>query len=214
MVDDGTGSDAVAGDGIYTTTLSTIGLAPGHMLRWRIIATDTVASQSTDPPYRDPYDNDQYFGTMAQTPAIASLLPVLYWFQNSSSTNVFSTNEGGFRAAFFFKLPTETSGRFYDNVRVNLHGQSTAGFGKKSQNVNFNADNRFKWREGEKEIGGMNLLSNWADKAHVRNSLAWETWNLTRHPSHWCQTVRAAAGHERQPQLGPGRTVPLPHRYG
>ena len=47
----------------------------------------------------------------------------------------------------------------------------------------FNADNRFRWRGNEKEIRSMNLLSNWADKPHVRNSLAWETWNRTGHPS-------------------------------
>jgi hypothetical protein len=36
----------------------------------------------------------------------------------------------------------------------------------------------------------MNLLSNWADKARIRNALAWEFWNQTGHPSHWCQPVR------------------------
>ncbi|MHA3770243.1 lamin tail domain-containing protein [Verrucomicrobiota bacterium sgz303538] len=190
MRDDGTAGDVTAGDGIYSALVPTASLAAGHLLRWRILATDNAANQSTDPPYRDPFDNDQYFGTMAQTPTIQSQLPIVYWFHNTASTNVFATNENGFRSSLFYKLPTETSGRFYDNVRFNLHGQSTAGFGKKSQNVNFNADNRFKWKEGEKEIRGMNLLSNWADKAHVRNALAWETWNLTKHPSHWCQPVR------------------------
>jgi hypothetical protein len=190
MRDDGTNGDVTAGDEIFSALVPTTGLSPGHLLRWRIVAADSAANQSTDPPYRDPLDNDQYFGTMAQTPTIQSQLPVLYWFHNSGSTNVFATSEGGFRSALFYKLPTEAAGRFYDNVRLTLHGQSTAGFAKKSQNVNFNADNRFKWREGEQEISGMNLLSNYADKSHVRNTLAWETWNVIGHPSHWCQPVR------------------------
>ncbi|RYD80029.1 MAG: hypothetical protein EOP84_12395, partial [Verrucomicrobiaceae bacterium] len=191
MRDDGQGGDLTAGDGIYSAQVPTTALAPGHLLRWRILSTDSANNQSVDPPFRDPYDNDEFFGTMAQTPTVRSQLPVFYWFHNSASAPpVFATNETGFRSSFFYKLPTETSGRFYDNVRINLHGQSTAGFGKKSQNVNFNTDNRFTWREGEEDIRGMNLLSNWADKTHVRNSLAWETWNRTGHPSHWCQPVR------------------------
>lgn len=193
MFDDGPAGghgDVTAGDGTYSVQLPTTSLLPGHFIRWRIVSTDAGGNVSTDPPYRDPYDNDQYYGTMAATPQVQSQLPVLYWFHNSTSTSVFATTEGGFRSMFFYKLPGEASGRFYDNVRVNLHGQSTAGFGKKSQNINFNADNRFKWRQGEKEIRGMNILSNFADKSHVRNSLAWETWNLLGHPSHWCQTIR------------------------
>ena len=90
----------------------------------------------------------------------------------------------------FFKLPNEPEGRFYDNIRVGLHGQSTSGFGKKAQNVNFNADNRFHWSTGESEISTMNLLSNYSDKTKVRNKMAWDFWNRTRHPSHWCQMVR------------------------
>lgn len=194
MLDNATGGDAIAGDGIYTAQIPAsfmATLAASQMLRWRVVATDSAANVSNDPPYRDPYDNDQYFGTVAQAGSIQSLLPVMFWFHNSSATTaVFATTEGGFRSAFFYKLPTETSGRFYDNIHVTLHGQSTAGFGKKSQNINFNTDNKFKWREGEDEIGGMNLLSNWADKSHTRNPLAWELWNRTRHPSHFCQTVR------------------------
>lgn len=189
MRDDGAGGDLLAVDGIYSANLPTTALLPGHLLRWRIVATDNGANQALDPDFRDPYDNDQYFGTMART-SIQSELPVLYWFQNSSGTNVFATTEGGGRASFFYKQPTETSGRFYDNVRLTLHGQSTAGFAKKSQNVNFNADNRFLWRTDEKDIRGMNLLSNYADKSKVRNALAWETWNVSGHPSHWCQPVR------------------------
>jgi hypothetical protein len=193
MRDDGTGGDVTAGDGIFSASIPTNALSAGHFIRWRILATDTAspANQAIDPPYRDSYDNDQYFGTMAQTPTIQSQLPILYWFHNSSSTApVFSTNKSGFRSSLFYKLPTESFGRYYDNVRFNVHGQSTSSFAKKSQNVNFNKDNRFTWRAGESEIRGMNLLSNWADKTHVRNSLAWDTWNLTRHPSHWSQMVR------------------------
>ena len=194
MLDNGTGGDLLAGDGIYTAEIPAAFMATlgaSQMLRWRVVATDAAGNVSNDPPYRDTYDNDQYFGTMARDGVIQNLLPTMFWFHNSSSTApVFSDTEGGFRSSFYFKLQSETTGRFYDNVRVTLHGQSTASFPKKSQNINFNSDNKFKWRDGEKLIGGMNFLSNWADKSHVRNPVMWDLWNRTRHPSHFCQTVR------------------------
>lgn len=189
MKDDGTGGDLVAADKIYSCQVPTTALAPGQFLRWRVVAIDASGNQSTDPKYTDPFDNDQYHGTMAQT-GIVSSLPLLYWFHNSASTNVFASTEAGFRSSFYFQLPGQATGKYYDNIRVNLHGQSTAGFSKKSQNLNFNADNRFTWRIGEKDVSSINILSNYADKSHIRNPLAWDTWNATKHPSHWCQQVR------------------------
>ena len=57
--------------------------------------------------------------------------------------------------------------------------------------LNFSKDNRFKWREGEERVRAVNLLSNWADKSKVRNTIAWEAWANARHlASHWCFPVR------------------------
>ena len=63
-----------------TAQISTASLGPGQMLRWRVIATDNTAIAATDPPYIDPLDNDQYFGTVAADASIETALPVLWWF--------------------------------------------------------------------------------------------------------------------------------------
>jgi hypothetical protein len=185
MVDDGTGDDAVAGDNIYTAQIPTIGLGEGQMVRWRVLATDATGSTSTDPPFRDTTDNDKYFGTVAQeTQTANSQLPVMHWFVQVPGA---SQSEGGTRCSLFFL------GRFYDNVYVNLHGQSSSGFPvqKKSHDFNFSQDNRFTWKEGEKPQRAMNLITTWADKAKVRDTLAWESWAEAKHvASHWAQLIR------------------------
>lgn len=185
MVDDGTGGDVTAGDNIYSAQIPTDALPAGQMLRWRVVATDVNGIASTDPPFRDATDNDQYFGTVAfETQTATSQLPVMHWFVQNPSL---SQSESGTRCSLFFL------DRFYDNVIVKLHGQSSAGFAvaKKSHDFNFSKDNRFTWREGEDAQRGINLITTWADKSKIRDTMAWESWQNAGHlASHWAQLVR------------------------
>ena len=86
MVDDGTGADAAAGDGIYTATISTAGMTAGQMLRWRVTALDTMGDSSKLPLFPDPLDSPEYFGTIAEDPSVdSSNLPIFHWFTSSPS---------------------------------------------------------------------------------------------------------------------------------
>lgn len=191
MRDDGTAPDTIAGDGIYAAELPTTALAPGAMIRWRVSASDnnTTPAVSTEPPFRDTTDNDQFYGTVAQDSAAQGIansnLPILYWFVQDAASS--RTAQPGTRCSLYYL------GKFYDNVFVNLHGQSSSGFpvDKKSHNFNFNEDNRFIWKEGQPAQRAVNLLTNYADKAKVRNTVAWESWaNASHIASHYSFPVR------------------------
>ena len=178
---------------IYTAQIPTTGLAAGSMLRWRVIATDTLGNSTTDPLFIDldgvvGPDTDQYFGTVGLEAGYTTQLPVLDWFVQDPNAAAGAT---GTRCSVFYL------DRFYDYVFVNIHGQSTQGFPKKSYNLNFNKGNRFKWAIGEAEIRTVNLLSNYADKAKVRNTMAYESWHNSLHAaSHFSNLlhVRQATG--------------------
>src|SRR6185295_297141 len=115
---------------VYTAQIPTATLGAGQMLRWRVVASDNTAVIGTAPEYSDPLDNERYYGTVAVDSSIASSLPVFYWFTPSSTA---ADNQTGTRNSFFFKAPGDTGvGRFYDNVEINVHGQSSSGFTKKS----------------------------------------------------------------------------------
>ena len=186
MKDDGIAPDAVAGDTIFTAQIPTTAMTAGQMLRWRVEAKDNASTAATNPPYRDTADNDKYFGTVALDGITTSSLPILHWFiTDADLTSVEAADNNFVRTSFFYL------GKFYDNVRADRHGQSTAGFPKKSYNFNFNQDNQFKWKQGESNIGAINLLTSWADKSKVRNQVAWEAWDDNGHiASHWSQIVR------------------------
>ena len=194
MLDDGDAPDLLAGDKIYTAQIPTTSLAPGAMLRWRSVATDTASTPTTDPLFIDldgivGPDTDQYYGTVAQEAGYTTGLRVMQWFVQDPAAA--DTVAPGSRCSVFHL------DRFYDYVAVNLHGQSTQGFPKKSYNLNFNKDNRFKWAIGEKELRSVNLLSNYADKSKLRNTLAYSAWADMQHAaSHFSAMlhVRQATG--------------------
>jgi hypothetical protein len=166
MDDSGTGADEIAGDGIYSAFIPTTGMGPGQMLRWRFEAQDTSGRVANAPLYPDPLDSARYYGTVAQNNAHgSSQLPILETFvENETVVNT----RGGTRACVYYL------GEFYDNIQMDLHGQSTAGFPKKSYDLDFNKGNRFRWRADEQRVKDINLLTNWADKSKSRNALAYE----------------------------------------
>jgi hypothetical protein len=185
MNDGGTGGDAVAGDGLWTGTLVTPAspvIAPGQMIRWRVEATDTAARLTKEPPYTSTTNSPEYYGTIAEDTSVStSLLPVLHWFMEGTQN---PDAESRARIALYY------NGEFFDNVGANLHGQSTGGFPKKSYDLYFNSGFDFEWRPGQPRINSLNLLSNWADKAKVRNTLAYELISLCGVKGHFAQPVR------------------------
>ena len=84
--------------------------------------------------------------------------------ENIAAADTFS----GTRASLYY------GGELYDNVHISVHGQSSSGFPKKSYNLDFTADHRFRYRPGETRVKDIRLMSNWGDKARVRNALAYD----------------------------------------
>jgi hypothetical protein len=183
MQDNGAWPDAATNDGIYTASLQTTNVLAGQMFRWRFEALDVSNTVTKLPSYADPLDSSQYFGTVAVTPSAAtSQLPVLEWFVQGSPTN--GPNSATFRGSCYYLS------NFYDNVGHEIHGQSTAGFGKKSYDFDFTEDDHFLWKDGEQRIKDLNLLSDWADKTKTRNSFSHWVGKQTGTPYHFAFPVR------------------------
>ena len=182
MVDDGSGPDSLANDGIYTAVIPVNDLSPGQMLRWKVKATDSASTETVAPPYPDPRDSPQYFGTIAENPSVASSnLPVLHWFTSSPSG---AERDSGSRGSIYYR------GEFYDNIQADKHGQSTGSFPKKSFDLDFNKGDRFLPYEGGKRAKDINLITNWADKSKTRNTIGYEIMRMSGHPAHYSFPVR------------------------
>ncbi|MGJ8725922.1 MAG: lamin tail domain-containing protein [Roseibacillus sp.] len=182
LLDDGIAPDALAADGIYSGEIPTSQISPGEMLRWRFEAVDSSNNARTSPPYNDPLDSDRYYGTVALDPDLTtSNLPVIQLFvENAAAVDT----SGGDRISVSYL------GEFYDNVQMDLHGQTSLSFPKKSYDLDFNRGNRFTWKEGEIKAKDINLLSNWADKSKVRNTFAYDSYKQVGNPYHYAFPVR------------------------
>lgn len=182
MNDNGTGSDITANDGIYTASISTPGLAAGEMLRWRVVANDVNSNLTKAPPFPDPLDSPEYYGTIAEDLSVASSnLPVIHWFTSDPAG---TTTVNGARGSVFYL------NQFYDNIQADRHGQSTGGFPKKSYDFDFNKGDRFLPEPGGKRAKDINLITNWADKSKTRNTIGYEMMRDSGHPAHYSFPVR------------------------
>jgi len=181
MNDKGVGGDAVKADGVWTAVIPESGFSPGEMTRWRIVAADRDGIKTKEPAYRDRRDSHQYYGTVAKDPGIRSSLQVLHWFTKNVSA---AGSSSGSRGAVYY------NGEFYDNILFTRHGQSSAGFPKKSYNIDFNRTHRFRWNANSPRVADIDLITNWADKSKVRHVLAYEVMRESGVAAHFAFTVR------------------------
>ncbi|HMC28578.1 MAG TPA: lamin tail domain-containing protein, partial [Verrucomicrobiae bacterium] len=167
MLDDGQHGDGAANDGIFGATIPAASLTkPGQMIRWYLRASDTQGRTLRAPSYQDTNNMPQYFGTVVFVPQTNNL-PILHWFvQNPGAAATLA----GTRASVFYV------DQFYDNIAVNIHGQSSQGFPKKSYNIDFNAGYGFQYDSSGRRVGGIDLLTTYADKTHMRNALSYGTY--------------------------------------
>ena len=176
--DDGNSSDGEKDDGIYGARIPARAsrAGAGQMIRWYITATDTAGLKPRSPAAIDPQNSPEYWGTVVDDPSLENPLPVLHWFiENPAAAN----SDAGTRCALFY------DGEFYDNVRINIHGQSSRGFPKKSYDIDFHPGHNFKWEPGQPRADDINLMTTYPDKAHMRNILAYETYRDADCPYHW-----------------------------
>ncbi len=184
MNDSGTDGDAVAGDGVWSATVTTNALQPGQLIRWRVEATDDQGRLTRDPPQLDPASDQKYFGTIADDPSTASSrLPVLHWFMASGVSPDTNTKAP---VTIYYK------GELYDNCQATVHGQSTQSFPKKSNDIDTPSDHRMKVFDdpAARRAKDFNLLSSYADKSKMRTTLAYETFAAAGAKGHYAFPVR------------------------
>lgn len=186
MRDDGVAPDLVSEDGIYSTALPTNAVSHGEMLRWRFEVEDEEGEISKWPAFRNLSDSPEYMGTVAKrTDEANSLLQVMDWFVAGAPASGPGPVIGPFiRGSMYYR------GFFYDNIAHKIHGQSSRNFPKKSYDFDSNDGYRFDWRDGERKVKDLNLLSNYADKTKTRNSLSHDIARWMGTPDHFCEPIR------------------------
>ena len=167
MLDDGSGYDEVAGDGVFTGLIPLYTAEPGEMVRYYVAADDIGAVTTRAPLFPDPVNSPEYFGTVIDDPAIVTDLPVLHRFVLNAGA---AETGAGTRASVFY------NGEFYDNVFLRIRGQTSRGYLKKSYKIDFNDGYHFRFHEDHARVEEINLNTTYTDKSYLRQVLAYETF--------------------------------------
>lgn len=181
MVDDGLGADETAGDGIYTATIPAGIANPGEMVRWYISSNDVNGLTGRLPKFESTRD-EEWLGTIIDDPSATSNLPIFHLFLENFTRG--ATTSGSYGSIFY-------DGEFYSSVHFSQHGQSSSGFStpKKSMNVDFPNDHRFRREEGAPRVDDINMLTNYADKSKLRNTLGYEQRAMTGGAYHLAYSI-------------------------
>ena len=176
MNDFGIGGDQVAGDDVYTAIIPGSAFAVGEMTRWYVTAEDFSNTTARSPRFYDPLNSPEYYGLVIPDPNASDDLPVLYWFVDDTAA---AQTRSGTRASI------QLLGEFYDNIQVDLHGQSTAGpdFPKKSFDFDANTGEKFRFKDGVGRASDFNLLTNYGDQTKIRHPLAYEVHRTAGMPT-------------------------------
>lgn len=172
MLDDGTGGDAVTGDGIYTAVIPRDCYVSGDMVRWYVTAEDVDGKASRDPFFPRQGDWPQYYGTVVAGGLPATSVPILQWFTENPAA---ASTRAGARASVFF------DGEFYDNLFVRQRGGYTVGAGSKK--FVFNNGYKFRISDDYERVKEFNFNQNGSDPSYIRQPLAFETHRLAGCPS-------------------------------
>jgi len=165
MRDDGAQGDGRAGDGIYGAAIPAGAGRPGQMIRYAVSAADLEGHSFRIPLHLDPLASEEYRGTVVADPTVSSQLPIVHLFVAPAELPRIDGEVGG-RVAVFF------NGELYDNVRMEVRGNTTAACNKKSHRVEFPRDHLFLPPGADLRLRRTSFMADYADPAYLRQHLS------------------------------------------
>lgn len=173
MFDDGLHGDGAAGDGIYGATISKASYAAGQMVRWYFTAVDSLSRTSRWPLFQAPTGTAEYLGTVVQANYVTSTIPIVHLFAPPSvlgpgptTSQTGADSQSGAPVSLYF------DGEFYDNIHMELRGNSTSGYNKKSHRLEFNTEHPFRHAGSSTRIRKTSFTADYPDPTYMRQGLS------------------------------------------
>lgn len=183
MFDDGAHGDGAAGDGIYGATIPANLSTDGQMIRYLIAATDVNAGASRWPLFTSPTATEEYLGTVVNPDYVTSKLPIFHLFVAPNQLAGIDSETGG-RISFFY------DGEFYDNVYMELRGNTSAGLNKKAHRLEFMRGHELRHAGPGPRTRKSTLLAEKLDPAYLRQHLCFWLLDLLGVPTQFDYPVR------------------------
>lgn len=191
MLDDGLHGDGAAGDGQYGATIPASVSTNSQMVRWFFRATDVQGNQSRYPLFANPADSAEYLGTIVDDSYVTSKLPIFHLYAPANilnpgptTTQTAADSQNGAKVSVFHK------GEFYDNVSMQLRGNSTAGYNKKSHRLEFNREHLLRHDGPGPRLRNTSFVADYPDPTYMRQGLSYWLCDIVGAPAPFYQPVR------------------------
>ena len=162
---------------------------PGHLIQWKFRLTDKAGNVWTSPSYHNKDDGYEWYGTIVEPTAAqmaAGGIPTWHMFVDDASKSQMNVDADKQDRS---KVPNQarvaiydsSTSNYYDYVRIDLRGHTSANFTKKGHGLRFAKAHPLTMDDpvsgGKiKEIRKTSLISEHADPSYVRQMLGFWLW--------------------------------------
>lgn len=137
------GSDASEGQRWTATIPGAAITQAGHILRWAAVVTDAAGNKWRTPSFCDPDNAYEWYGTLIEPPEglLSEKLQTFHIFADKTAQDnmdkQYDSIAGSLPYGARVQIYDSQTGFYYDNVRIDLRGNTTAKFYKKSHGIRF-----------------------------------------------------------------------------
>ncbi len=160
--------------------------APGHLLRYAARITDGSRNTWRSPSFKNPDDGYEWYGTIVAPTADqeTATLQTFHLFADDKAKTLMDKQYDHVKVATPYGARVAVydgqTGAFYDNVRIDLRGNTSAGFNKKSHGLRFNKCQPLEcenpYTGEELETRKTSFIAEYCDPTYVRQSLSFWIW--------------------------------------
>ncbi|MBR4354106.1 MAG: CotH kinase family protein [Kiritimatiellae bacterium] len=160
--------------------------AAGHLVQWKFEITDASGNNWTSPSFNNKDDGYEWYGTIVEPDPetqMSATLPTWHMFADSESLEQMDVDASDQTLANNARVAIydSSTSNYYDYVRIDLRGNTSAKFTKKSHGLRFAKAHPLTMTDvvtGEQieEIRKTSLISEFADPSYMRQMMAFWLW--------------------------------------
>ena len=183
--------DAKGAGQLYTDAIPASALpAAGHLVRWAAVVEDAEGRTWRTPSFCDPDNAYQYYGTIVEPTAdqVSGSLQTFHLFVDSvnhlAQMDVDAAKQNLSLVPYNARCGVYDgqTGLYYDNVRIDLRGNTSANWTKKSHGLRFNKSQPLTCTDPfdgtSIETRKTSFIAEWPDPARIRQALSFKVLRM------------------------------------
>ena len=156
-------------------------------MQWKVLITDGEGVEWTSPSFNNKDDGYEWYGTIVEPGELNSeTLPTWHMFASGNHLSQMDKDANDQNLSLVpnnarIAIYDSSTSNYYDYVRIDLRGNTSAGFTKKGHGLRFAKSHPLTMQdvvtgEAVEEIRKTSLISEFADPSYMRQMVAFWLW--------------------------------------